>query len=45
MSTIVRPKRWQQDTSGQQPRVLLTQLTQRTSGKGNATRLRPDSWA
>ena len=36
MSTIVRPKRWQQDTSGQHPRRLLMQLTQRTSGKGNA---------
>lgn len=36
MSTIIRPERWQQGTSGRQPKVLLMQLTQRTSGKGNA---------
>lgn len=37
---IARPRRWRQDTvSGNRPRepkVLLMQLTQRTSGKGNA---------
>jgi hypothetical protein len=32
---IARPRRWKTDTSGQQPKVLVLKLRQRTSAKGN----------
>jgi hypothetical protein len=32
---IARPRRWKTDTSGQQPKVLLLQLSERTSARGN----------
>jgi hypothetical protein len=32
---IARPRRWKRDTSGPQPKVLLLQLSERTSARGN----------
>ena len=32
---IARPRRWRQDTSGQQSKVLVLKLRQRVSARGN----------